>query len=967
MYLHSLIEKKKSWNLPMPMFKQQNIELRIHSSEIYHGTLQIKVEGGVFFECYVESLKGILCCEAFWIEGLNPAVRYTIDPSLLRENYIYEDMLTFYYPGGISEISFAICVESKTKNELTLTDGRELTSFAHGIEVNKKQHTAVKQRLNPHNSLITLKEPLIKITGLKGTYHPSEVIQLTIDSKLPHMTQMTLQFDEEFVVPKRLDIFVKEKWTQEWFVKKKGFEHFLLKLMGKGEHKKKVILSVYIENQTEAYVEYELFITPYEKYESTIQIDNLYAYRLLRIHIFKQYIESLLNRKMDKFLSDSIVACLNFNQNDLEMRLFYIWYLLETGHKKDARVELQLLIKYTSKAQENGYKQTIDGLQKIIDNQHILELEQEEPLEVDSFWLYHMVKIRMLKAYQVGYGYFEELVKRGDRSSFLIAECVVLLNRTPSIPKEDDSFYMLCLHWAINHQSISKEWLLKLDRYYYTLEKNCLFTSHLAIKIYLLQPTPNILKLVCFRCITEGLHTEQAYTYYLMALEQNLLIPNLEVDYIRCCYALGKTLKLDYVTQIQKLDSELKEFVLLTLVNNRMHHGALYKRWYQEILRSITEQTNMTSGIYHMIRLLFHELVVEKKAFIISLVSPFRVKALVDDLYGFEILNAIIHMCLTINRYFDFEQSEQMLNNIVEAIGFEGVLLCYENHEAVYRYFFMTDNIRSHSLLFLPLEIYKMNIFKQPMEHKFLIQILKDDYLDAIVETYSMLKNDPNVRALKTSMEYYNQIFFNYVGSKIAAEGVYVDESILEQLYEYTLQSGFEEIGLIYALLKGIDPSKNSWMTKLENVYNLAIKHDIIQPWQKSLPNFDSMNVIEFLSSESDDVRIHYRYKEDTHFCIAPMRHIGFGVFIYNIKLFYGEYLDYYIVKHHKGSYHIPHSGVVYQEYLTMGENTASHHQVNIALDLIAQAYELDDYQSATVLIEEEVQFVKRMLSIPRI
>lgn len=981
MYLKLLLENKKSWQVMQPVFEEQCVSIKLDSDRIYEGVLKINVDEGTFFECYVESLKDIVRLKSPWVTGINPQIEYQIDPTYLKETYPYEEEITLMYQGGYTSVRFLI--EKNTANkviqEKTYPDIiPEMTPYT--IRTKEKSAPQI------HNLLFE---------GLKKTYHPKETIRLKIKSSVSAVTTVSLHMNSELVVPHRLELFVNDEWTQEWYVKQNGFEKLLSRWTGKAENETEVVLSVFADNWKNPIETYTLIITPFEPYITRFTVKSKKDYRIQKSDCILRMRSRCFEINEDELLKEKFRACLNYDQNDLQLRLLYILFLMKNESKKAAREEFQLLRKLISKMILSQFEEAVDGV-SILLNGSKEELRSYVDGDVNSkHWIIPILKIEALKSLRHDFTGFDRLYQKGIRSSFLFAEAVFYLNTMPVLPKESQTFYLTCLHWAINHDVLSKEWIAKIEKYYYVFEKETAVTFRLSLELYKRVQSLNLLRLVCANAMKEQIYTPQIIELYEEAFENGVYITKLENSYMQASYQLKRAPNLKWITYTTNYEAPVLEFLFTTIIKSRLDFPAHYKRAYRDIVKYISELQVNSSEALHIIRLLFHEFLEEHRNVIIDLFKRDDLDSLYNDFYGKEIMNAALHLCFTVNRYFTSEDSKFIITRLFDRFGFEGISKVYGEDEIIYRYALMEETFEHDQLIFLPIDLYRQKIDPPSLVSLFLSKLLYNDFPDEIITLYERLhyeheiietiyENDHNGpefngfdKVSGVTQEDMDKLFFHYLGKKILTENYSIDKNLLQHMYEYTHTYEPENTGFIYALAKSAQDQEIIDDKMGEKIYALAKKHDIILPWKKLSGLSKYWHVIEFLGEQTDKVFINFRYPNEEGFSTRSMEHIGFGMFIHPILLFYGESFEYFIVHHTQSRSDIPIS-----ELLTLSDNRNqappggqrigddeqrdSKDLVEL-IDQIAQSFELDDYVSGRILEEEFRDYKNSIKKIPRL
>lgn len=977
-YLKSLLVKKKSWQYSMPIFEQSNILVSVKSDTLFESTLPIIAQEGALFECYCESLKNIVRVKSCWISSSEPYIDYFIEPRDLVEGYLYEDQLNIYYAGGLTKISFQIEKKSEIMN--SETELIRNTSSQLSADRSNDEHNRITQGIihEDKDKKVTHIDP-IEVSGLKRTYHPKETIQINVRSRIPKQTPITFIMSNDWIVPNRLELYLHEHWTQEWYVKKNSIEQVLSKWIGKHEQEKEVVLTIYVGDNREHLKTYSLIISPYEPYLTSIRITNEKDFRRLRIECLKTFRNRQMKNMDMRNIKEKFMACLNFDQQDLPFRIFYILFLLGYESRKSARDEYGKLIRNTGRTEILTYNYALTGLEALISGskESIEDFLQSNYHEKN--WMLAIIKLHAIEAIKHDFSSYETLYQQGYDSCFLIARCVDHLNNLPVLPKADLKFYITCLQWALSHDCISKEWLGKLEKYYYLFEKEDAFNYHITIALYNKLSSLFFLRLVCAKSIAEEIVTRESHDLYLRAYHNKLYIQKLEQAYIEVCYALKIPPQLEYVTYRSSFADGIKEFLFVEIIKERLAYPLVYRRIYKEVVAYLSDKSKYTSETFHIIRLLFHELIEENSEFMRKLFQKDHILMMYIDLYGLELLNAMLHLCLTVNKYISLEDSEDFIKVFIDTIGFEGVVKCYGNPDIIYRFVMMSEKYSLHDMRFLPNSLYIKKIPQEAIHIDLLIKLLCDASINEVIKLYEMILYEKEFEGLDTLLiESIQEPFFDYLGSKIVNDHYEIQKPLFIMLYEYAFANLPIRPGYIFALIKSLYHLEKIDDNITQKIYAAAKKHDIILPWEKNNKGYDRKLLIEFLASENDQIIIHYRYPSDHQFISEPMRHIGFGTFLFPIQLFYGEIFEYYIEQRFHGQIQIPISEIIEKDSVayervslddTIEQNSDGNFNINITsyLDQIAQSFELDDYQSGRSLEEEIRDHIIRMVKIPRI
>lgn len=243
------------------------------------------------------------------------------------------------------------------------------------------------------------------------------------------------------------------------------------------------------------------------------------------------------------------------------------------------------------------------------------------------------------------------------------------------------------------------------------------------------------------------------------------------------------------------------------------------------------------------------------------------------------------------------------------------------------------------------------------LEERLLCQILFSEndmtYAREIFESY--YTHFTNRRLVRAFISYYS---YKYLVHEVHPEAKMLDIMRRETMYE-------ENDICVLALLKSMTGQKKYSDDDISfighHIENLE-QRGIVMPFFKNFPSGiripESMRdkyYIEYHTDPHKRVRIHYCWGEaDEHstFTDVEMKDVGYGIFVSEFVLFYGEVLQYYISEEDEDNYLITESSEITLEPELIGTEETGFHQLN----LIITAREMNDGKTMQKLLETYVK-----------
>lgn len=942
-FLEKLIEKKESWQFSMPVFEEKTISLSLTKGITYYGTIRLYVEGNAFFECLVEPLKGLVEPMEPFLAMKNPMIEYRINTDNLRLGYEYEEKLTCYYIGGQTDIIFRFIIsDSEQENPNTNDD-----------KVDKKTFVEDKETLNYH--------------PLKATYHLDETIHIGIENLKGSTRHLILKCNEDMISPKITEIYLNDSWTQEWFIKKTLAQRLFKDLAFKNKPFKKVIIDAYVDHEENPSFSYHLSISLKESYESRITITSLQELRREKVHLYKLYIDWLVQthtKKNEQAIIELAKGILNYDQEDFEIRLFYIWLLIEFSRKKEAKDEIQFIDKYKEYFETKEEYPLVNRFRQILYRDNTKELKALEIKDSMVRWLEILTIARYTQSRQQRYSYYLSLYNSGERGTFLFAEVASLLNQQPISPDEKDGLYIATLIWALNKKVVYHGWMNKIESHYYQLEKNPYMTSHIAFNLHKLKPTKNILRLVCFLCISEERYDKPAFLAYEGGLLNKIYIHELDVHYIKCAWKVKQEIDLNLIkhfTKIQGLESPVREYMYLMVVKQRNTQNTHFRRYLPEIISYLSNTEELNQNLIHIYFLLMDDFIKEQKPIFYKLFSCDSFPLLLESDEGKQLIIILCDLCQTPSSWLPFDKKKDLLNVVIENIGYEGLINLYNNLDKVLNMYDQRENDVLEDSFFLQIHDFELRHKKEHKVIEVLKGILVDDFINNIGRAYFALSESERC--------VIQERFFYYVSSRIVLASESIQNRVLEAMYIYYVESLHKPTWLLLGLVQGLGYNNHDLFERVRKLYEDAKKHDIIVPWFNDVLSEEEVETIHYMANPKDLVVLCYRFSEDLEFEKVEMKHLAFGVFVQQITLFYGEFFEYYvIVENESGGRHIPHSQLIKKDNIDKESLSDYHnHSMKTCIDNVLLSYELNDLISGQVFIDEQLKFISLVRRLPRV
>ncbi len=928
-FLLKLIRQKEHWIYPMPKFDSIKQLIQLDSQGIYYGACSILVEEDQAFECYLTSLKGLVEPLESMISSNHPVIEYRIEAKGLKEGYIYDDLLFCYYPGGYHEIRVTFKVKKSNNVDDDMTISQEENQYPPSSE--KKSHEDKKSKVvqNEGHLISFLHKP---------SYHLRDPIKIHFINGSKGPKRIMIKCHDPIISPMEAEIFMKDEWSQEWFIRKNSLTKLLGNFIARTPFRE-IDLEVYIDGESKSTYQIPITICELDPYETSQVIANDSEFSKVLLQVHKFYFNALIHsqsKKDTEYHLDLLRACLNYNQKNTNNRLLYIWLLLEFGYKREAKSQMEVINRYEEYFSEHDDYQLIDLMNTILESGE-KNVDMDPRLPAKPNWLQILAIARYAKLPTSSYDYYEDLYKQGVRKSFLFAEVLSLVNKHPMPPRVNDPMYMPVLKWALRKNLVSSGWLGKCEQYYYQLEKNIGMTSYIGLLLYEAKGSKNFLRLLVSMLMKEEAKTREAYDYFELALAQNIYIKDLEKYYIEAGYAQDMALDFGLIRSLgslEDMENSVKDYLYVQIIENRTRYPIYYRRIYGKMAEEYLERTTFTENACKVLASIFDDWIGKRIHFFDQIMERLE---LIVGVSGYEdFLDRVIAYALLKKDAY----GEKWLKLIAKKIGFEGMTE-FMTYERVLDLSLTYGDHQGH--VFMKIEDFRA---RKPEQVDPLLMILIEKPIQEIIDAIGDLAGE---KSPMHDLE-FKKVWYYHLSKAIVMNGQDVSEDILRDMILYY---GIDQHDWLYAgIYHMLGKSKQE---TIEFFHDVLDAHAIIEPSLILNHRKTGATYIEFYAHPKSLVTIHYRYDEDQTYRRAYMEHLAFGMFVYPLKLYMDDTFEYYIaVENKENQPYIPCSDKIsYTDRMDSKDRSSVEERITAGL----LAYQMNDEDSAVSIIEEQIEY----------
>ncbi len=886
--------------------------ITMRAGHVYYGEIHVQNYSKYSQLIYIEVLKGFVELQLDDQSESN-YIMYQIDGSKLVPDYEYEEEMYVYYPGGVIVIEFRI----KAKSTDISSDIEPI------IEVGQIKTRDSQKPIQINRD--------VDIFFEKNTYSLDDAIELKLYNASDEFKNIVIESEHDLIHPQNTEFFLKDIWTQEWYIQQTTWDKIIGRVIFKEMPFEEIVFSIQIgagESRLQ-YKSVKTTVTAYPSYLTSFKITDYEAYQKLRIECLNKYVFFLIdsmNRKALVSLVNMMKACLNFSQLDFEIRLLYLWVLVEIGDVRVYEQEAKFIRKYNNYYQKKTLYPIFVMFEKIIKQR--IGKRNLSPSEVtnSNHWLILLIQARYVGKGFDRYLYYRYIYESKIRHGFLFAEAVRFLNKYDVLLEANDQFYPVCIQWALNKSSLSKHWAHRIvSRQKLWIRRNPYMSSRLLMQLYKVYPSNELLHLCCEKSIAEGRKDRLALEYYKIGLSEGSYIKNLDQIYVETVTKLKEQIDfglLRYMNFVKDLSIESKGYVYKKMIEADIVDYSRFSRMYQELIRYIKEMSHdqiYMNAVIHIL-LLIKEQIIRDHFYVLEdiIKAPF-LEYIKNTKEGIYFLTFLIEYSL--DRMAEPEV-ESLFLRIETCLKPEGLILLSHQAKRWYEQKPLRTNVFLNNSVYKTIEVHDKKL------HLFLSKLLNEASRKALFNIYEQLSFDEQ-----------NQV--RHLLCHIICRRILIDEMAPSKEDIRIIQSCYDHeenhnAGLLLTLLKILPNHK----------YIQEINYrDIIVPWSYKNSGKTLETSIQYYGELNDELRIYYRYEEDEDYHMDVMEHLAFGMFVFPIYLFYGEFMEYYIVKTmSNGEKMIVVSDIIYKQ-------TASAH-----IDFITFAMEVGDSQGVNALIDEYVK-----------
>jgi hypothetical protein len=857
--IQDIIANTYSLNVAIPVVQHDQLQLIIEKGTFYKDEIIVTNRGEGDFRAYLESVSGIIKIENKVISGKECTIFYQIDATQLLDNIEYKDAIVMTYIGG--EVVMPILIKVVNKKET-------LNKRIIAKETKRKEDVFFRLNKRVYN------EKEVGTIKVWNSYKDYSNIKMSNALEQIGFSQGNFQLLDEKEINFSFNISEADKAHGKIPLRTTPVVHIKVKIEVTCDHQKTI-------------KEMLIPVTEYQTVPAKRVIKNDREYKALLIELHKQYIYRIVfddNQDTLGAISDDLCALINYNLDNVDLRLLYALLLIAMKKKLEAIEiinEIEKYMLYYDKKNES-VSQVLFCLRAIINEERCYPIVKRWPDNKDDSIAKLIVKQYVNIDRYTTFEDYKRLFDMGVHSSILFALAAHCLMNRYYYPREHDTFYKAVSKWIVNKDLVTAKWAKKVDQSSIIQIDHYNIDSHITSNLYRLFPEREFLKLLAKTYIHDEISNLEAYHTFLKCLKEGVYIKNLEYYYVKAAYDNSQLIQFEYINILfnedQHLD-DIMDYFYINLLIERDTYTTLYKYHIDKInalridsipFAHIPESKALKENLCQLIL----ENRLNKEAFKYYMAGEL-----------FE-LNKELLINLSLMVYEkDAKQGQQLLLDMLDRNLYDGNILLKMNT-------FMKGSL-SNLLNFYSVAQGKMVVNLTIVEDLLIKGILTRQFPNKMLEVYiDYLSRGYNPTIVKGVNEYY--------AAQILIEDYVPDHRIVSIFEDYISET--DHLSVQIALLKSY------YLTNIRNevmINRLIYDHraqGIVFPWYLSLVSelklYNSermMQYFEHYSKASHTVYFYYRLENDQCFKKVKMQHITLGMFIYKIVMFYNEVMEYYI------------------------------------------------------------------------
>lgn len=992
--------------LPSPVFSKLTIDCTLMVGETFEASITIKCDNFDHFFTHVEVAGDFLLVEKDLWEGNELIIPYKISSKSYHQGRLLKGMLIFTYLGGETLIPISVEIVEKSapqgmtqlSKQSPLSVGRKRLAGNYTLQTSKKSYNIDEEA----TLMVMNHQP-----------YPLTITAETSDRQL-EISQKSLVVQDIGV----LKLAIKQSWWKRKILRK-NYKHPVV------THK--VHLSIQHDGGTD-HVVMPIKFTTYSVASEATSISTEQSYKKLLIHAQYDYNRYIIKRDQDALhdAQKAIEIAMAYEGTDLQVWLFYLLVLTESGKHEEVKSHIQHLMQYSTYYLD-AHKEEFVEIVTVLD----WWLNGKDVLEEISTWpmtgYRQIFRLRVLTKGHLKFSVYESLYNSGYKSTHLFAHVASEIADRPYVPTKASPFYKSLVMWAISKGALSDAWLAYLEKMQFQVTNANLINSQTARQLYGMHPSEDTLRILVAISLSENKTDSSDNAIYLEALKLGVFFQELERRYVETAYYNALPIVFDFIDiygLMRELDEKVITYLLRCYLEDEMtDKGAhvLAMRHYRDRLEQISQhsfnkdeakllaydleqkmQRHQWEKIGHDYSDLNLELLGQLDHTSLESLLTLGIKPL-----GYEWFH---NKLAPIALYDILEESERSsyVDWLMATKGFEAISQIYEQGTLLKGpiekncawTIELIDNDWPHGHLMCAelfekgvreasfLKAYQKVFIGSVEEMIHFYEVLKnsgvfnESYMRKLLYKGILTRQQPEqilkvYRAYRKHFENEKVITYmnHYFSAVILIEEAYGYEtliSIFENDLTTIMKTNNKSHPVALALLRLYQLYGHDNQVMCTNLIKNAVKNGIIFPWFASLAQpyiqKGAMRKGVFFAYHSKPwihVKMHYRCDDQVSYATLPMKHVFFGFYIGYVMAFYKDYIQYFYEEEDIGHTKlITESGIHIHEVFTEPIGISNNFDV---VNTIIMSEALDDEESVVTVIKEHIDhrnFIKNEMTL---